>query len=66
MSVALVLSGAAIGIVSQKPPVSNARYDRQGWWVLGAGDNVQFVVEGATLNDDVYCNATGFAFAVNL
>lgn len=44
----------------QLAPTTLAVYDRQGWWVLAPGHNLEIRVIGATLNDDLYGYATGF------
>ena len=51
----------ALELIARQPaPVSDQLYDRQGWWVLKAGDNVGYAVVGATLNDDLYGYYFGF------
>jgi hypothetical protein len=62
----LVISSTAYSIWLQKAPVSASWYDRQGWWILNAGDNLRFVVDGATLHDDFTGWITGFTFTTNL
>ncbi len=62
----LVIDGTARTLWGQKAPVSGQHYDRQGNWVLGPGDNVRFIVDGATLNDDLVVNIHGYAVTINL
>ncbi|MDP2324162.1 MAG: hypothetical protein Q8N51_09045, partial [Gammaproteobacteria bacterium] len=60
-----LISGAnTLALYRQFSPVSGAGYDRQGFWVLKAGDYLRCVVTGATLNDDLYLHASGYAQAV--
>jgi len=47
-------------------PVSARYYDRQGWWVLKAGDLCRLSVFGATAGDDLYLDIVGFAVDINL
>lgn len=63
---ALVLDATAVYLYRVAPPVSGTYYDKQGTFVLGPGDNLQFVIAGATANDDAYMFAAGYRFAVNL
>ena len=56
-----ILVGASyFQLFSQSPPVSTITYDRQGTWVLAAGDVLRMVVVNATAGDDAYLYATGF------
>jgi hypothetical protein len=60
-----ILSGAVYYyLFSQSPVVSAVRYDRQGLWVLKAGDQLAIVITGATLNDDAYLWANGHAVSL--
>lgn len=60
LTVALIIDTVLMGIFGQKPPVSTVWYDRQGWWVLDAGDYIRLEVGGATMNDDAYLRVVGF------
>lgn len=51
-------------IYNVKPPVSGVFYDRQGWWPVPAGFFFRCVITGATLGDDGYIAAYGFAMDV--
>lgn len=42
------------------PPVSQVFYDRQGWFVLGPGDNLRVGCVGGTVGDDLFIRASGF------
>lgn len=58
-------SGVGGYVVFQEDSISSTYwYDRQGNWVLPAGDYVRLVVSGATLNDDAYLRITGYKFSV--
>ncbi|MDP2323066.1 MAG: hypothetical protein Q8N51_03445, partial [Gammaproteobacteria bacterium] len=60
-----LVSGATTPILyRQLSPVSAVGYDRQGSWILKAGDLLRCIVTGATLNDDLNLYASGYAMAV--
>lgn len=52
--------GVDYALYNQTPPVSGSWYDRQGKWVLAAGDNLRLSVSSATLNDDAFLRANGY------
>lgn len=60
------IGGVDIIITRQPSPVSNVMYDRQGWWVLAAGDYMKAAVDGATLHDNLYLWYSGFKIDVDL
>lgn len=45
---------------------SQLYYDRQGMWVLNAGEFLRLAITGATLNDDAYIRGNGWYFDTNL
>jgi hypothetical protein len=53
-------------IFNQASPANNIWYDRQGWWVLRAGDVLRAGAYGATAGDDLYAQAIGFAVDIAL
>jgi hypothetical protein len=56
-----IFSGAVpYNLFCQAPPVSTIEYDRQGFWVLAAGDVLRLGIDNATAGDDAYLYATGF------
>lgn len=60
-------SGASnVDIFAQIPPVSNVRYDRQGWWVMQPTETLRLRIFGATLNDDAFLVLTGFRVDIDL
>lgn len=63
---AVMYDGSTAHILfNQLAPASGQYYDRQGWWVVVAGDNLRYVIYGATLNDDFYGWATGFRMDID-
>lgn len=60
----ILSSGTGRPVFNQSPPVSTQIYDRQGYWVLSANDNIRLVVVGATLNDDAFLYLHGFEMDV--
>lgn len=61
-----IYDGAAEHLLfNQLAPVSSQLHDRQGWWIIVAGDNLRYTIDGATLNDDFYGWATGFRIDVD-
>lgn len=55
------VSGAVTPLLwAQSAPVSGRTYDKQGYWVLGAGDKVRTIVQNSTLGNDIYVGFTGF------
>lgn len=55
-----IMSGNERNIYLQSPPVSAVWYSLSRQIYLAAGDNMRFLVTGATLNDDAYCDFTGY------
>ena len=56
-----IVAGANVyNLFGQYAPLSTLDYDRQGWWVLEAGDVLRLRVDGATLHDWAFLCATGF------
>lgn len=53
-------------LYSEAHIVTNEYLDRQGMWVLKAGDIIRYTIAGATLNDDAYLNIAGYAMTLNL
>lgn len=47
-------------LFSEVHVVNDEYLDRQGWWVLAAGDKIRLEILGATAGDDAYLIATGF------
>ena len=47
-------------LYGQSPPVSGVNYDRQGMWVLEAGDVLRLRIWGATALDSARLCGTGF------
>lgn len=60
IEVGQVVGGAYSVFYRQKPPVSAIIYDRQGWWPLAAGSNIQMNIAGATAGDHAIVYTTGF------
>ncbi len=58
--------GSQYVIFRQSPIVSDTIYDRQGYWVLKPGDNLEIRVTNATLNDDAFGTAIGFRVDIDL
>lgn len=57
---AAILSGAVYYYLWMVAPiVTGIIYDRQGLWILKPGDQLAFIINGATLNDDAYLWANG-------
>ena len=47
-------------LYAYRRPVSGEYYDRQGWWVLEAGDYIDMKIGSATAGDNAVLVATGF------
>jgi hypothetical protein len=60
IDVSIVHSGLFCCLFKYRRPVSSQFYDRQGWWVLEAGDSMYMSIVGATAGDDALLVATGF------
>lgn len=58
--VSLMVSGTYHNLYDAVAPVSNTLYDRQGWWVVKAGNNLRCAISGATAGDDLFFYVTGF------
>jgi hypothetical protein len=41
-------------------PINDRYYDKQGWWVLEAGDYMRMTIYGATAGDSAIFTITGF------
>lgn len=59
------IDSSARRLYGQESPASQVLYDRQGWWVLGPGDRITIVVEGATATDNLYLDMIGFTIDID-
>ena len=60
LSCIIISGGLWYELYAQNPPVSDVRYDRQGQWVLAAGDVLMLYISDATAGDDAFLWATGY------
>jgi len=56
----IVRGGIDFAIFDEVAILSNAWFDRQGWWVLVEGDILRMFIQDATLNDTGAMRVTGF------
>jgi len=60
LAVQIVDGVSTYTLFMQNPPVTGVSYDRQGTWVLEAGQHLNLHITGATAGDDAYLEAAGF------
>ena len=67
-NIVALISGAEgeLWLFGQKSPVSGISYDRQGWWVLKAGNSLKIYIKNGTAGDDIHLYVTGFVTQINL
>lgn len=66
MGVYMKHDAVTYALYGQAPPVSNQIYDRQGQWVMDAGDQMQLIIFNATAGDDANLVITGYNMDVAL
>lgn len=65
MTIQMNHDGSGYQIFYQNSITSGQYYDKQGWWVLDASDNIQLIINSATLNDDAYLRLIGFRIDID-
>lgn len=62
----ILSGGLGYPILTQLAPTSGVFFSVSGQWLMGAGENMQVSIVGATLNDDVYLRVHGYQMRVDL